>query len=205
MSSCWEILAAWTRPGRLVPLVAALGPRLRANGNQALAVVPCHVDRCPAELSQAWRIIPWESPGAGITNDPGPDQTERSCRKILSLLSFSLRVEPRMIRAIRRMLQNAGGIQVSSRSSGRIRPLPTSVMTRPAFDPGRVEVLKDELSRIDPEERRQAYKLVEALRRDSDPGIWYAELLGLEREVAAGVVTRSESRRRPEILRSTPP
>ena len=167
------------------------GLRLRANGNQALAVVPCHVDRCPAELSKAWGIIPWESPGAGIAMNPAPDQTARSCRQILTLLSFSLRVEPRMIRAIRRMLPECRWDPGIESIVWQDAALTDHCHDAAGFDPERVEVLKDELSRIDPEDRRQAYELVEALRRDSDPGIWYAELLGLEREVAAGIVTRS--------------
>ena len=138
------------------------GLRLRANGNQALAVVPCHVDRCPAELSKAWGIIPWESPGAGIATNPAPDQTARSCRQILTLLSFSLRVEPRMIRAIRRMLPECRWDPGIESIVWQDAALTDHCHDAAGFDPGRVEVLKDELSRIDPEDRRQAYELVEA-------------------------------------------
>ncbi len=167
------------------------GLRLRANGNHALAVVPCHVDRCPAGLSKAWTMIPWESPGAGIATSPAPDQTARSCRKILSLLSFSLRVEPRMIRAIRRMLSDCRWDPGIESIVWQDEALADHCHDAAGFDPSRVEALRDEMSRIGPEERRKAYELVEALRRDADPGIWYAELLGLEQQVAAGLVTRS--------------
>ena len=66
------------------------GLRLRANGNHALAVVPS-TSTAPAELSKAWTIIRGKARGVQRTR---PDQTARSCRKILTLLSFSLRVEP---------------------------------------------------------------------------------------------------------------
>ena len=74
-----------------------------------------------------------------------------------------------------------------------------------AFDPARVQALRDEVNHIDPEERRKAYELVETLRRDTYPGIWYAELLGLEHEVSAGVVKRTELRCRPDVVCTVAP
>ena len=72
------------------------------------------------------------------------------------------------------------------------------------FEPLEFGSSQGRVSRINPKERRKAYELVEALRRDADPGIWYAELLGLEREVAAGVVLRPDFDARPGMVRSTP-
>ena len=120
-----------SRPGRTLPVARAGNSRARAgrsrlpgprpeapacrrgstgdgsswpNGNPPLALVPCHPDRCPAELARGL-----DDPALGKlerTGHPGPGRgtTERVIRRILTLLSFALRVEPRMIRAVRRLL-----------------------------------------------------------------------------------------------------
>ena len=85
------------------------------------------------------------------------------------------------------MLPDAGD-QALSRSSGRMKPLPTTVMTR-RLDRGGLS------GRVEPHRPRGTTESLRAGRgaaRDADPGIWYAELLGLEREVAAGVVLRPD-------------
>ncbi|HKM56074.1 MAG TPA: hypothetical protein VJY33_21890, partial [Isosphaeraceae bacterium] len=168
------------------------GLRLRANENHTLAVVPCHVDRCPAKLSDAWKIIPWENPGRATETGLGPERTAAICRKILTLLSFSLRLEPRMIRAVRRVLPECRWDPGIESIVWQDDALVGRCHDGAAFDPARVQALRDEVNHIDPEERRKAYELVETLRRDTYPGIWYAELLGLEHEVSAGVVKRTD-------------
>ena len=61
-----------------------------------------------------------------------------------------------------------------------------------AFDPAAAEALRAGLTREDPEDRRRVYDLVADMRRETYPGVWYAELIGLEHEVAAGLIDRAE-------------
>jgi len=59
-----------------------LGRDLRDNGNQALALVPCHPDRIHRELAQLWQVIPWEYDG-NLT-DP--------CKRVSSWRNFQVGV-----------------------------------------------------------------------------------------------------------------
>ena len=49
--------------------------------------------------------------------------------------------------------------------------------------------------RLKEEERRRIYALVRELRRNVYPGVWFSELLALERDVDRGLLDRAELRR----------
>jgi formylglycine-generating enzyme required for sulfatase activity len=168
------------------------GRRFRDNGNEPVALVPCHPDRCPPSLSDVWTIVPWESPAGPA---PGPERTEQLARRILTLLSFALRVEPRMIRAVRRMLPECRWDPAIESIVWQNDALSSRHCEAAAFDPEKVKELRDQVMQVDPDQRRAVYELVARMRQDTYAGVWCAEVLGLEQEVASGLVKHADLRR----------
>ena len=168
------------------------GRRFRDNGNEPVALVPCHPDRCPPSLSDAWTIVPWEAPAGPA---PGPERTEQLARRILTLLSFALRVEPRMIRAVRRMLPECRWDPGIESIVWQNDALSSRHCEAAAFDPEKVKELREQIVQVDPDQRSAVYELVARLRQDTYPGVWSAEVLGLEQEVASGLVQHADLRR----------
>ena len=168
------------------------GRRFRDNGNEPLALVPCHPDRCPPPLSDVWTIVPWEATAGPA---PGPERTEQLARRILTLLSFALRVEPRMIRAVRRMLPECRWDPGIESIVWQHDALSSRHCEAAAFDPEKVKELREQLMQVDPDQRRAVYKLVAWMRQDTYAGVWCAEVLGLEQEVASGLVKHADLRR----------
>jgi hypothetical protein len=82
------------------------GRRLREQEVLPLALVPCRVDSCPRDLANCWTILAWErgdgAGGAGLSELESKEVVE----EVLTLLSFALRVEPQLIRFVRRRLEN---------------------------------------------------------------------------------------------------
>ncbi len=88
----------------LVDLWAERGRRLRDLDVQPLAVVPCRRAACPRELSRYWTILPWETSGDADAPALSTADTDSLVWQILTLLSFTLRIEPQLIRFVRRLL-----------------------------------------------------------------------------------------------------
>ena len=168
------------------------GRRFRDNGNEPVALVPCHPDRCPPSLSDVWTIVPWEAPAGPA---PGPERTEQLARRILTLLSFALRVEPRMIRAVRRMLPECRWDPGIESIVWQNDALSSRHCEAAAFDPEKVKELREQMMQVDPDQRRAVYELVARMRQDTYAGVWCAEVLGLEQEVASGLVKHADLRR----------
>ena len=78
------------------------GRRFQANSNPALVIVPCHPNRCGDELARLWTILPWEV--ASLTTNPllSDKDTAELTDQLLTRLAFALRVEPQLVRAVRR-------------------------------------------------------------------------------------------------------
>ena len=167
------------------------GRRFRDNGNEPVALVPCHPDRCPPSLSDVWTIVPWEAPAGPA---PGPERTEQLARRILTLLSFALRVEPRMIRAVRRMLPECRWDPGIESIVWQDDALSSRHCEAAAFDPEKVKELREQMMQVDPDQRRAVYELVARMRQDTYAGVWCAEVLGLEQEVASGLVKHADLR-----------
>ena len=168
------------------------GRRFRDNGNEPVALVPCHPDRCPPSLSDVWTIVPWEAPAGPA---PGPKRTEQLARRILTLLSFALRVEPRMIRAVRRMLPECRWDPAIESIVWQNDALSSRHCEAASFDPEGVKELREQMMQVDPDQRRAVYELVARMRQDTYTGVWCAEVLGLEQEVASGLVKHADLRR----------
>ena len=185
-----------------------LGHRYRENGNQPVALVPCDTGDVSEGLARVWTVIPWENPKASRMASLSNGESVRIAEVILDLLSFSLRVEPRMVRAVRRLLIDGGlgaGIEGRIWQSDAFEVLNAQAAS---FRPDVAERFRHRLEEQPAELRRKVYELVGELRRGSYEGIWFAELLGLEREAQkVGLKCDLEEagrwfQRRPQYLRS---
>jgi formylglycine-generating enzyme required for sulfatase activity len=168
------------------------GQRFQANGNQPLALLPCRADRCPAPLAEVWTILPWESSGGPAAPLPSPDGTDQLIRRILTLLSFALRVEPQLIRAVRRTQPECRWDPGIESLVWQDEAFLGRLCDAAAFDPARAQELQAQLRQFSPAERYAVYELVAAMHQGTYEGVWYSELLGLEHEVATGLVSAAE-------------
>ena len=170
------------------------GRRLRASGNPALALVPCHPGHCRGELSRLWTVLPWE----GIKTQERPPLSEGEIEavsdQVLTRLAFALRVEPRLVRAVRHLLP-AGRADAGIESYVWQHPAFQSRHHEAAtFDPDSMRSLLPEFFRLPEAERKRVYDLVRELRSEVYPGVWFSELLTLEQDAARGLLDPSEIR-----------
>ena len=96
---------------------------------------------------------------------PGPERTEQLARRILTLLSFALRVEPRMIRAVRRMLPECRWDPGIESIVWQDEALSSRHCEAAAFDPEKVKELREQVMQVDPDQRRAVYELVRGCGR----------------------------------------
>jgi formylglycine-generating enzyme required for sulfatase activity len=160
----------------------ALGRRYRENGNRTVALVPCDASAISGDLAGLWTVIPWEGALGATAAAPGAGEADRLADRILTLLSFALRLDPELIRAVRRLL-------VGGRSGAGIESL---VWQSEALEHRhyrgatfRQEAARELRGRIDVESaetRRKIYELTEQVRQGTYQGVWHAERLALELE-----------------------
>jgi formylglycine-generating enzyme required for sulfatase activity len=160
------------------------GRRYREHGNRPVALVPCDPSSVPEELTRAWTIIPWESTVASGKAVSSPDEARCVADRIVTLLAFALRVEPWLIREVRRLLPEGhrdAGIEsrVWQHEAFQSRHFEAA-----SFRPEAAQELRAKIGDQPAELCRKVYELARRLRRGIYPGVWYAELLGLEGEAA---------------------
>ena len=179
---------------QLVRMWLEWGRRFQANANAALALVPCHPNRCRGELSRLWTILPWEA--ANVNEAPllSAAEAEEVSDQVLTRLAFALRVEPRLLRAVRRMLPEGRGDAGIESHVWQHEAFLSRHHEAATFDPRGMRSLLPRFFRLPEPEQRRVVELVRALRRDVYPGVWFSELLALERDVAAGVLDPAELR-----------
>jgi formylglycine-generating enzyme required for sulfatase activity len=170
------------------------GRRLRANGNPALALVPCHPSHCRGALSRLWTVLPWEGVKAQERPALSDAELESAAEQVITRLAFALRVEPQLVRVVRHMLP-AGSLDAGIESyvwqHGAFQSRHHEAAT---FDPASMRSLLPEFFRLPEAERKRVYDVVRQLRWDVYPGVWFSELLALERDVARGLLERHELR-----------
>jgi len=80
----------------------ALGRRIAAAGCRTAALLPVPLARCPNDLGRVWNAVPWEQAGPALPQDQA--SRRRRADRLLGLLSSSVRIEPGLLRAVRRAL-----------------------------------------------------------------------------------------------------
>jgi formylglycine-generating enzyme required for sulfatase activity len=163
LSEWWIERGRWLRDVELKPL----------------ALVPYRRAACPKELSRHWTIIPWET---GLEADApalAEAETEALVTQILTLLSFTLRIEPQLIRFVRRLLAAGPGEPGIESRVWQYPVLGDSHCEAAELPRAAADVLRAGLPRQDPGLRWQIYQRVAAAHRAIYEGVWYAELANI--------------------------
>ncbi len=85
---------------------AGLAERARRAGTEPSALVPCPGERWQGRVARLWDALEWERPGraaVGGRRFSDEDRLDRA-ERLLALLSFAARVEPGLLRRVRRLL-----------------------------------------------------------------------------------------------------
>jgi formylglycine-generating enzyme required for sulfatase activity len=159
----------------------ARGRQYRERGHRTVALVPCDPSTVPGELARVWTVIPWEG-AIGSMAAPGPVEADRFADRILTLLSFALRLDPELIRAVRRVLAGGrigAGIESLVWQDEAIQDRHYRAAT---FDPEAARELRVRIRSEPAETRRRVYELMEQVHRWTYEEVWHAERLALEHE-----------------------
>ena len=154
------------------------GQYYREHGSHPLALVPCNAANIPKSLSLSWTIIPWECLTEVKHKPLSQAESEKAIDDILVLLSFALRVEPSLIREVRRMLdagRRDAGIESRVWQSDAIQ---TRNHEAASFRSEAAEQLRTRRHEQPPELLRKVIEKVKQFRRGSYPGVWFAETIG---------------------------
>jgi len=170
---------------RIEPLETwlALGKLYRKRGTRPIALVPCDVVRIPLELTRDWIVIPWESL-ASRTAGLSPDQVEQVSRRILTLLSYALRLEPILIREVRRLLVKGrlgAGVEARVWQDPALRGQDYEAAE---FHPDKARQLQQHFESEAPDVRREVVSLLRRGHIGEYEFLWFLERLGLEAETA---------------------
>ena len=113
-----------------------------------------------------------------------PAEAEEIARRILTLLSYALRVEPRLIRAVRRLLVKGrlgAGLEARVWQDDAFQ----SRHHRAAeFRADAARQLREDFEREGPDVRRDVFELIRRCHLGPYPDVWRLERLGLEAEAA---------------------
>lgn len=156
----------WNRLGRLYS----------ENGNRALAMVPCHPEQVPMELARYWHLVPWERTASAGSSGAATEGLER----LLTLLSVAVRLEPELLRAVRKLLpetRDNSGVEAMVWQHPFVSS-PNSV----AADLSPIE-RKKRIADFEAEDinlRKAVLQLIRDVRQIGYEDVWASELLGLD-------------------------
>ena len=159
----------------------AFGREVQAAGCRPLALCPFGKECLPRELTAVWEIIPW----TGFSQ--AAQVPQKNCERLLRLISPAVRIEPGLLRAIRRLLGTDADMTTElavwnhpfmrSRSSAGA-----------ALHPEYTQKLREAFIREEPEAlRRQVLAVLRQWRGYLPEEIWYEELLNLDSGSLAGI------------------
>jgi formylglycine-generating enzyme required for sulfatase activity len=152
-----------------------LGRECQRAGNRAMALLPCRPDQVPRELGALWNTIPWES-GPSSTSDPD------ALDQLLTLVSPAVRLEPGLLREIRRRALKGGyGNPGLESLLWQHDALSSQHSVAASFDPESQKALRAQFDAIADEElRHDVLTLIRDWRGKLHEAIWFEEILGLD-------------------------
>ena len=159
-----------------------LGKLYRERGARPVALIPCEPNCVPPELTRHWIVIPWESRIGSRTAGLSPDEVKQTCRRILTLLSYALRIEPILIREVRRLLVKGGlgaGLEARVWQDPALRG---HVYEVAEFDPEEARQLQANFHHETPGIREDVISLIRRCHLHDYEFVWFLERLGLEAE-----------------------
>jgi formylglycine-generating enzyme required for sulfatase activity len=156
-----------------------IGRDLRDAGCYPLVLFPAPAARCPPELADVWRLIPWERPRLA---EDGRTPAERADR-LLRLVAPASRIEPGLLRAARLLLPPEQADAGTEADVWQHRALISDSAAGATMDPKEARALRRAFAREEPLAlRRPLIRLIKTWRGDLPAEIWFDELLNADRE-----------------------
>ena len=154
---------------------SAFGHRLAALGCSPVALLPCAAHRCDDRLRGTWTILPWERA------DPTGAVHEGAADQLLMLVSPAVRIEPGLLRAVRRnLLRGVADAGVES----EVWQHPAIISDDPRAATLNPDVARDLRSRFelqDQEVQRRLLHLLTSWRHGLKHEIWFEEVASLSK------------------------
>ncbi|MFM9068220.1 MAG: hypothetical protein ACKOUR_12920 [Planctomycetota bacterium] len=149
---------------------------LTERGCHALAVVPCSPLRIAAEIRAAVDVITWQKLGLARSCEE-PELRRQIVDQLFQMLAFCRRVEPGLLRAVRRTIERATDASLESDfwQDARLLSRHPRAATLDHEQVSGFEVLPSG-------ERERLLKLVRGFRRGLSPEVWISEIWGLDAE-----------------------
>ncbi len=160
--------AAWARLGRGL---------LRAGG-RLRALVPCPATRWQRAVAESWSAIDWGAPtGAADRGRVTDEELTARCDQLLRLLSPAIRIEPGLLREVRRLLPEADlGSEADVWTDPRVDGSSSVAMT---LDPPSARRWRDELAKLGKEQLGRVATALLAWHRALPPELRAEEVTNL--------------------------
>lgn len=160
-------LATWTSRGQA----------LKAAGCRAVVLFPAPRGRCPPALRRWWHLVPWEPQRRDAA--VGPEQRARRADRLIRLLSPAIRIEPGLLRAVRRSLDAADADAGTEADAWQHPAIENPSPVAASLDADAIPDLRAAFEREPAEVRKKALAALRQWRSRLPPEIWFEEILNL--------------------------
>ena len=161
------------------------GQELRAQGVTPVALVPVAPKDIPSELSRVWTILLWGAASGAVSS------TNETVQRLLSLCSLTVRLEPGLLRAVRRLLpegRSDPGLEARVWQDTAIAS--RSVVAALWHPQERLRLLARCAEEPEPL-RRAVLELIRAWHRGLPP-VWYSEIIDLDTQLRQAAISSAE-------------
>ncbi|MBL8811631.1 MAG: formylglycine-generating enzyme family protein [Planctomycetaceae bacterium] len=145
-----------------------------------LALVPCRVDHLPGQMTALWQPVQWDR-FSSLGPTPSEEETVAARERLLALLSQAVRIEPQLVRAVRRLfvegLRDPGleSLVWQVCSKGSSDHCTAAGLSRDQAERFQIQIAGDELSQL-------AWELIQAFHKGEYEGIRITECSNLSAE-----------------------
>lgn len=153
-----------------------LGEYFAVAGESACAILPCDADDVPPHLLDLWTVQPWEHPF-------GPshaEKRERDVEHMLMLASYAARLEPGLLRALRRGLTQAEAVTELLLYKHPAVASPSAEAA--TLDPQKIATYRrkfEQFAREHPDQARKAWSILRQWREPIGDEFMFEELMSL--------------------------
>lgn len=180
--------SAWTQ----------FGVSLRRQGIATAALLPCPAQRWDAAVEQGWQMLDWERPVSGVGRLPPRGRQAGVPTLILTLLSWTTRIEPELLREARLLVPDADlGTELDAWNHEGVTRHSGGLLLSASLR-HELHAQLHALMHGSEAEQQLLRKVIDVVRQRHavlSRAIWLDEVLQLEVLDASGKWTRAEERR----------
>ena len=188
--------AAWPNPTDVVLVVGDLGVlsrdptdqefwldfgrKLHAAEVPVLVLTPCRPDHFDVKFRQLYGIIPWEH---AVATSAAHEDSSARLEQLLTLVSPATRLEPGLLRSIRRMLPEMRGHADLEARVWNSELINSQHSIAASFDPQQAKTRRIQFAQMSLEKKLAVACLIRNWHGELHETVWYEELLGLDRQL----------------------